>query len=223
MGENMDGNTQEKYDQYDLAEEHHVLKEWDYLLQCLFNVPAMLSQVLSVSPRLWFEKHISCITKERARIWWNNSQKKSFITGSQVIDLYYQQICYGMLELDAGYLVSKLVPGLPQHFAQQCALLLHNIEYEIYKQFQHRKLLPLLVEDARKLLTKREKDVLEGLIRGESEREMAQRLGLAESTIHSHLQRLYSSLHVHSAEEAIMRSFELRIVEWLDVSLGESD
>jgi DNA-binding NarL/FixJ family response regulator len=46
---------------------------------------------------------------------------------------------------------------------------------------------------------------------------MGHRLGIEPATVHTHLQRLYSRLDVHSAQEAILRSFELRLIDWLDL------
>ncbi len=122
-----------------------------------------------------------------------------------------------MLELASGYLASKLMPGIPQHFANLCALMLRMAEHEVLVQYQLAQLPPPIPNGARKSLTAREKDMLQGLIRGESVQEMAHNLDLGETTVHTHMQRLYHRLDVHSSEEAILRAFELRLVDWLDL------
>ncbi len=99
---------------------------------------------------------------------------------------------------------------LLKSFHQKCA----RAEF-IRQEFSQ---LPTLFNiGATKELTPRERDVLQGLVRGESEVEMAHRLGIERATVHTHLQRLYSRLDVHSAQEAILRSFEFRIIDWLDL------
>jgi DNA-binding NarL/FixJ family response regulator len=84
-------------------------------------------------------------------------------------------------------------------------------------QYQLARLPPPIPNGARKSLTARETDMLQGLIRGESEQEMAHKLDLGETTVHTHLQRFYRRLDVHSSEEAVLRAFELRLVDWLNL------
>lgn len=69
-----------------------------------------------------------------------------------------------------------------------------------------------------KPLSLREKDVLHGLIYGESEMVMAKRLHIEPATVHTHLQRLYAHLNVHTAQEAVVRSFTARLINWLDLT-----
>ena len=102
-------------------------------------------------------------------------------------------------------------------FTDLCALLIYKAEHERFVRHQLAQLPPIISNGARKPLTAREKDVLLGLMRGENESEMASRLGITLSTVHTHLQRLYSRLDVHSAQQVILRAFEIRLIDWLDV------
>ncbi len=163
------------------------------------------------------EDHITQITGGCARIWWEPYIAGSAAKNSRLVEIRYRQIRYGMLELASGYLASNLLPNIPQSFARLCALSLALIEREELIRHELSQLPALFNIEATKKLTPRERDVLQGLIRGESEAEMAHRLGIEPATIHTHLQRLYSRLNVHSAQEAILRSFELRLVDWLDL------
>jgi len=63
----------------------------------------------------------------------------------------------------------------------------------------------LLTSEATKPLAGREQDILRGFLKGESETEIAQRLGIEQATVHSHVQGLYRRLHVHNSREAIIR------------------
>jgi DNA-binding CsgD family transcriptional regulator len=209
--------TNGDHDQHILTQDRATMKEWNYLQQSLFNfVPTTLRASLSTR-RQTFQRFIAQITETQARIWWEIYPTGSIAIGSRFFEICYQQIRYGILELTNGYLDSALMPGLPQHFANLCALLLYTAEHERFVQYQLAQLPPTISNDSRKALTPREKEVLQGLICGESECDMTRRLGLAPTTVHSHVQRLYIRLDVHSAQEAIVRAFELRLVDWLDL------
>jgi len=163
------------------------------------------------------EGHIAQITGGCARIWWEPYIAGSATEDSRLFEIRYQHIRYGMLELASRYLESKLLPGTAQNFAHLCALLLVLAEHEELVRHQLLQLSPLDTKELRKLLTAREKDVLQGLVRGESERGLARRLGIALNTVHTHIQRLYGKLNVHSAQEAVLCAFVLRLVDWLDL------
>jgi DNA-binding CsgD family transcriptional regulator len=53
-------------------------------------------------------------------------------------------------------------------------------------------------------LTSREREVVELLTNGESNRELAQRLGVSPRTIQKHLQRIYAKLGVKRRMAAVM-------------------
>lgn len=199
------------------VQERAVMKEWMYLQQALLHFASTASQRRSQSWRTIFERFIAQITENRARIWWKSASIDTAASGSRFVEARYRQHRYGALELAAGYLDCSVLPGIPQLFADLCALLIYTAEHERFMQYQLAQL-PTAVSNASwRALTPREKEVLQGLIGGESECDMAQRLGLEPSTIHSHVQRLYIRLDVHSEQEAIMRAFELRLVDWLDM------
>lgn len=105
---------------------------------------------------------------------------------------------------------------IPQHFANLCALLIALNEYEMYFHQQLAHLPATFADSSIQTLTERERDVLKGLARGESEREMALRLNLTPATVHKHIQRLYNRLEVHSAQQAVLRASALRLVDWSD-------
>lgn len=213
----MDTDMNWGHDQQSIAQERAVLKEWDFLQQALFNFALAASHAPAHPRRSMIEDHIAQITGGCARIWWEPYIAGSAAKDSSLFEIRYQQIRYGMLELASGYLVSKIMPGISQHFANLCALILRMAEHEVLVQCQLAQLPRLIPNRARKSLTAREKDMLQGLIRGESRQEMAHKLDLGETTVHTHMQRLYRRLDVHSSEEAVLRAFELRLVDWLDL------
>mgnify|MGYP001336329355 CR=1 FL=1 len=65
-------------------------------------------------------------------------------------------------------------------------------------------------EEARdRLLTKREREVLTGLLAGQSNREIANHLSLSEVTIKHHLKSLRSKLGAKNRTHAVCRAIEL--------------
>jgi DNA-binding NarL/FixJ family response regulator len=57
----------------------------------------------------------------------------------------------------------------------------------------------------RELLTAREHDVLMGLTRGRSEKEVAAELQISSLTVHNHVKSIYSKLNAHSRTEAVVK------------------
>jgi DNA-binding NarL/FixJ family response regulator len=55
-------------------------------------------------------------------------------------------------------------------------------------------------------LTPRERQVLEGLVDGLSEKQVATRLDLAPQTVHSYIKQLYRKLHVRSRSELVRQA-----------------
>lgn len=61
-------------------------------------------------------------------------------------------------------------------------------------------------------LTKREKDVLENLVRGLSYKMIAHQIGTGIDTVRAHIKHIYEKLHVHSQTEAVAKAINERIV-----------
>lgn len=61
-------------------------------------------------------------------------------------------------------------------------------------------------------LTRREYDVLEALVAGESNKAMARRLGLSPNTVKTHIARVYDKLEVSGRVQAIEKARALRLI-----------
>ncbi|MBC2607288.1 response regulator [Pelagicoccus albus] len=61
-------------------------------------------------------------------------------------------------------------------------------------------------------LTERERDVLEALTKGRSNKEIASRLSISEETVKSHLKTLFSKLHVRDRTEAAIEAIRHGII-----------
>ncbi len=61
-------------------------------------------------------------------------------------------------------------------------------------------------------LSERERDVLDEMGQGRSQREIAQRLFVSQSTVNTHIQHIYEKLHVHSASAAVAKALRERLI-----------
>lgn len=61
-------------------------------------------------------------------------------------------------------------------------------------------------------LTDREREVLELLVDGRTQRGIAERLYVSEHTINTHIRNIYSKLHVHSRSGAVAKAVRERLV-----------
>ncbi len=210
-----------------LALELDILKEWERVQHHLFTFFPLLppyqqypggeplrSALPAVSWRRTIEICIDQATAGRACIWWEFLGPARPAERHTLIEIRYNQTCYGMLDLAPDYLISSLFPWIPRSFAYLCALLLTLAEHQAFLQCLLNQLsAPTLCEP----LTNRMYDVLFGLALGENEVITAQRLKIELTTVRTHRHRLYQCLDVHSAQEALLRAFTLRLLDWLDI------
>ena len=63
------------------------------------------------------------------------------------------------------------------------------------------------------VLTERELEVLAQMARGQSNRELAQCLRLAQSTIEWHAKNIFSKLQVHSRTQAVAQAREMGLID----------
>lgn len=64
-------------------------------------------------------------------------------------------------------------------------------------------------------LSPREQEVLELLARGFLRKEIAERLGISEETVKSHLDRIYQKLHVTCREHAVAKALPMAALQWM--------
>jgi DNA-binding CsgD family transcriptional regulator len=205
-------------DEEDAEQEMAVLQDWISLQRDLLIFALTTLHSKALSWRDVIETHIARCTKGRARLYWEPLTIGNALGCDRFCEVRYQQTRYSFLGLTPGYLASRSFPDIPQDFAHLCALLLSFVEYRALVHYQLDALPPLLPGENTNSLTRRERDVLLGLMRGESDAEMARSLGIEPTTVHTHRKRLYRRLEVHSAQEATLRCFTQRLVDWFDGS-----
>jgi len=85
------------------------------------------------------------------------------------------------------------------------APLSSNIARKVVQSFEHKG---LSLEDQASL-TKREEEILRGVVRGLINKEIADELGISVETIRVHLKNIYEKLHVRSRTEAALKAYPL--------------
>jgi DNA-binding NarL/FixJ family response regulator len=68
-------------------------------------------------------------------------------------------------------------------------------------------------KDAKPVLTKRELEVLNGIVAGESDRIIAESLFISEHTVRSHIKNLYRKFRVSTRAQAVSKALKDKIIE----------
>jgi len=197
-------------------QEMAILHEWEVIQRDLLTFALTAPHAKSLSWRDVIDTHITRCTKGRAHLYWEPLAIGNALGCDRFCEVRHRKTRYGFLGLTPGYLTSRCFPDIPQDFAHMCALLLAFVEYQALVHYQLDSLPPLFPGESIDRLTRRERDVLLGIMRGDSDTEMAQSLGIEPTTVHTHRKRLYRRLGVHSAQEATLRCFTHRLVDWLE-------
>lgn len=66
-----------------------------------------------------------------------------------------------------------------------------------------------LPADSHMMLTPRERQIMERIVRGESDKEIAAGLGVGAGTIHTHLLQMYKKYGVHSRQEMVQKNLSI--------------
>lgn len=124
------------------------------------------------------------------------------LTGFPDASLFLRSVMAGA----AGFLVkpfanSELLSAIAQALAGEFPISKLAIPYVIRFIRQIRQ-----VSDPGSL-TEREEEVLACTLMGLQTKEIAQKLGIGEATVHTHVQRMHEKLNVHSKKEIIARFF----------------
>ena len=207
---------QELTDESDFALEFAVLREWEDIQRRLIFCICGTFPLPSLSWREVIDSQITLCTKGRAFLYWDPFETRNTRGCDRFCEVRFKHIRYGFLGFAPGYLASRSFPDIPQHFAHLCALILAFIEHQELVRHQLDALPAHFPTHPSERLTRREREVLIGLIRGKSDTEIALFLGIEPSTVHTHRGRLYRRLGVHSAQEATLCCFTYRLVNWLE-------
>ena len=121
-----------------------------------------------------------------------------------------------------GYLLKdRLIAQLPdalQAWASDRVYLGDEVTNRFFSVFNHPDRPTLHLEED---LTNREREVLQLLVNGASNQEMADRLYITSGTVKAHLTSIFNKLHVSSRTQAIVRAVKTGLVEIEEVEFEE--
>lgn len=63
-------------------------------------------------------------------------------------------------------------------------------------------------------LTPREREILTWLAHGKTDREVAELIGLSESTIHHYVERILNKLQARNRTHAVARALQLKLIQF---------
>jgi DNA-binding NarL/FixJ family response regulator len=121
-------------------------------------------------------------------------------------DLVFDALCAGA----CGYLVkktppSRLLEAISEAFKGGAPMSSH-IARKVIDFFQGKK--PSSQSEEQNILTPREKEILSGLVEGNSFKAIADSLFISIETVRFHFRNIYKKLHVHSQSEAVAKAIK---------------
>lgn len=125
-------------------------------------------------------------------------------------EVIFEALCAGA----SGYLVKKTPPAKLLDAIKEAydggAPMTSNIARKVVDYFQTSKQVKKNTDDVD--LTKREKEVLSGLVEGSSYKAIADNLHISVDTVRFHFRNVYKKLHVHSQSEAVVKAIKEGLV-----------
>ena len=125
-------------------------------------------------------------------------------------DLIFEALCAGA----CGYLVkktppSKLLEAISEAYNGGAPMSSH-IARKVIDFFQHKK--QVSAGGSQNILTPREREILSGLVEGNSFKAIADSLFISIETVRFHFRNIYKKLHVHSQSEAVAKAIKEGLV-----------
>jgi len=121
-------------------------------------------------------------------------------------EVVFEALCAGA----SGYLVKKTPPAKLLDAIKDAyeggAPMTSNIARKVVDFFQSTK--PIKSDNSKISLTKREKEVLGGLVEGNSYKAISNNLHISVETVRFHFRNIYKKLHVHSQSEAVVKALK---------------
>lgn len=125
-------------------------------------------------------------------------------------ELVFDALCAGA----CGYLVKKTPPSKLLEAIQEAyqggSPMSSNIARKVIDFFQQKK--QLSPQKSQNILTPREKEILTGLVEGNSFKAIADSLFISIETVRFHFRNIYKKLHVHSQSEAVAKAIKEGII-----------
>jgi DNA-binding NarL/FixJ family response regulator len=121
-------------------------------------------------------------------------------------DLIFDALCAGA----CGYLVKKTPPSKLLEAIQEAykggAPMSSHIARKVIDFFQQKN--RISTKGSQQILTPREREILSGLVEGNSFKVIADSLFISIETVRFHFRNIYKKLHVHSQSEAVAKAIK---------------
>jgi DNA-binding NarL/FixJ family response regulator len=170
--------------------------------EALKNIPKTDTDVVIMDINLPNMSGIECVHKLRLE---RPALQVIMLTVYEDSDLIFKALQAGA----HGYLLKRSSPDKIHEAILEVsrggAPMSSNIARKVVQSFQNKGLSP---EDQANL-TKREEEILGGVVRGLINKEIADELSISVETIRVHLKSIYEKLHVRSRTEAAIKAYPL--------------
>jgi DNA-binding NarL/FixJ family response regulator len=170
--------------------------------EALKTIPQSPPDVVIMDINLPSMSGIECVRKLRAE---RRTPQFIMLTAYEDSDLIFKALQAGA----SGYLLKRSSPDqileAISEVSRGGAPMTSTIARKVVQSFQDRG---LSYEDQANL-TKREEEILGGLVRGLANKEIADELSISVETIRVHLKSIYEKLHVRSRTEAALKAVSM--------------
>ena len=120
----------------------------------------------------------------------------------------FDSICYGA----DGYLLKNTAPPRLIQYLQEVmnggSAMSPFVAQKVFQHFRNKK-----IPNEKFNLTKREMEILELLVKGNSYKMIAGKVTISVDTVKKHLQNIYHKLHVNCGTEAVAKALQHKIIE----------
>jgi DNA-binding NarL/FixJ family response regulator len=165
-------------------------------------IPRSSTDVVIMDINLPGMSGIECVRKLRAE---QPNLQIIMLTVHEDSDLIFKALQAGA----HGYLLKRSTPDkileAIGEVSRGGAPMSSNIARKVVQAFQDQGLSP----EAQANLTKREEEILSGVVRGLINKEIADELSISVETIRVHLKSIYEKLHVRSRTEAAIKAYPM--------------
>jgi DNA-binding NarL/FixJ family response regulator len=180
----------------------HCAGSYDCAEDALKSIPKTNADIVIMDINLPAMSGIECVRKLRAE---RPALQVIMLTAYEDGDLIFKALQAGA----HGYLLKRSSPDkileAIVEVSRGGAPMSSNIARKVVQSFENKG---LSAEDQANL-TKREEEILRGVVRGLINKEIAAELSVSVETIRVHLKNIYEKLHVRSRTEAALKAYPL--------------
>jgi len=177
-----------------------ILNQYSDAESALIGVPADAPDVALVDINLPGQSGIDCVRQLKPLL---PKTQFGMVTVYEDADRIFQALAVGA----TGYILkqaprTELIAAI-RELNRGGSPMSTNIARKVVQSFHHPT--AAVVAAPATELSEREQQVLDGLVRGDLYKEIADTLGISMGTLHTYIRRIYEKLHVHSRAQAVAK------------------